>query len=218
MAAEINVSSSLQVGAGQVTLPFVFSASITKNLLQESAGMGSSRESCDPGAVGSFCAVFTSLVTPSSHPGGVGTAPAAPGAAGVGVWDRDFPVGHQKLKSGKFWRRKGKSSGSSPLPGALQALHASEMFGNQFLLWLLAVSESQEGKGNPKTQSRAQVPEQPWGSQIPDEWRVMEKLLLSPGTFLLLPPQKKLPEPFKQSSEGEQAGIGKTDLSLLCSC
>lgn len=36
MAAEINVSSSLQVGAGQVTLPFVFSASITKNLLQES--------------------------------------------------------------------------------------------------------------------------------------------------------------------------------------
>lgn len=56
--------------------------------------MESSTESCGVGGVKSFCAVFVSLVTPFSRLGGLGTAPAAPGAGSVGVWDKNFPVGH----------------------------------------------------------------------------------------------------------------------------
>lgn len=155
----MNVSSALQVVAGQVTLPFVFSARITKNVLLEMfwrlgfrAGMESSTENCDAGGVKSTC-------HPLQPPRGAWTS-SSTWSCSVGVWDKAFPVGRGKLKSRKLLlssAHKGKGPGSSPLPGAPAAFHASETFGNQFLLWLIAVSESQEGKGpsNPNQSRRS---------------------------------------------------------------
>lgn len=158
------------------------------------------------------------LSPPSSRPGGVGAPPAAPGAASVGVWDKDFPVGHGMLKSGEFLLRrkynipvKGLREFSSPL----HALHASETFANQFLLWLVAVSESPERKGphKPKPEPRPQsnpAPQSVLG--WPNSRQVEgdgEAVAFPKGTKISLGPSKQNPE--RDQAAGSQ---GKSDLSL----